>query len=89
MPDSPAKALANGLTEGTRNDMLHTVPLSQDVRDSLLIDIHGRTSRIEAKIEVLPEYDDRIGKLERKVWAVPGMGVIAAILAVVGFHPHL
>ena len=78
-----------GLTPDTRNDMLHTVPLSQDVRDSLLIDIHGRVSRIEGKIEVIPALEARTRSLEKRVWTVPGAGVVLAALAAVGLHPHI
>lgn len=69
--------------------VLHTVPLSQDVRDTLLIDIHGRVSRIEEQITVLPDLEDRTRSLEKRIWQVPGASLVVAALAALGLHPHI
>lgn len=81
--------MADETTGLTLTDILHTVPLSQDVRDSLLIDIHGRVSRIEEKILVLPDLEDRTRSLEKRVWQIPGASIVVAALAALGLHPHI
>lgn len=77
------------MDENVTHTVLHTLPLSQDVRDTLLIDIHGRVSTIEAKIGVLPDIEDRTRALEKRVWTIPGASLIVAALAALGLHPHI
>lgn len=67
--------------------IVHSIPLTETKRDELLIDMHGRVSRIEGILETRSDQEDRIRGLEKKVYAVPGLGVLFTILAFFGF-PH-
>lgn len=67
--------------------LVAAVPMKTDERDALLIDMHGRLSYIQAKVETLPDHEDRIRKLERRVWGVPG-SMMVALMAALGFHIH-
>lgn len=76
--------------EGTRvpeMTVVHSIPLTAEKRDELLIDIHGRVSRVEGILEERSDEGDRISSLEKKVYAVPGLSVLFTLLAFFGF-PH-
>ena len=52
----------------------------------LLIETREDVSYIKAKIEAVPDHENRIRSLERKVWGFAGVAGIAA--AVVGAFIH-
>lgn len=66
-------------------DSVSAPPLKQSERDALMIDMHSRLARIEVRVEVLPDHEDRIRKVERRIWGVPG-SLLVALLAVLGVH---
>jgi len=68
--------------------LAQSIPLSEERRDELLIDMHGRVSRIEGYLEARADHEPRIQSLERKAYAFPGVSVLIAILAFFGVHPH-
>lgn len=56
-------------------------------RDELLLDVRDRLVRIETKIEVLPDFEERLRKSERWRWGIPG-SLLAALAALIGLSPH-
>lgn len=65
--------------------LVAAVPMKTDERDALLIDMHTRLTRIEAHTEVLPDHEERIRKLEKRQWGIPG-SLLVAVLAALGIH---
>lgn len=62
-----------------------SVPLRESERDRLLLDMYGRVVKVEAKVEALPDLEDRVRKLERRQWGLPA-SIFTALLALVGIH---
>jgi len=69
-----------------------SAPLMGQQRDELLLDMYRRVGRIEAHTETLvttsDDHEDRLRKVEKRQWSVPGISIIVAILAALGLHPH-
>jgi hypothetical protein len=62
-----------------------TVPLKASERDKLLLDMYGRVVRVEAKIEALPDHENRIRKIEKLQWGFPAT-LLVALFSLVGIH---
>lgn len=75
IPDSDAVALVKA------------VPMRDEERDALLIDMHTRVKVIESRFTTLDDHEDRIRDVEKRVWQVPGVSLILALLAAFGL-PH-
>lgn len=63
-----------------------SLPLKGHERDTLLLAIYDRLARIEARVDAIPDHEDRIRSLEKRFWGIPG-SLLVALMALFGF-PH-
>lgn len=75
LPDSDAVAL------------VAAVPMRENERDALLIDMHTRVKVIESRFTTLDDHEDRLRSVEKRQWGMPAT-LFVALLGLVGVNLH-
>jgi hypothetical protein len=58
--------------------------MADGIRDELAA-IREDVAYIRAKVEILPDHEDRLRKVEKRQWGMPA-GVLVALMAALGVH---